>query len=156
MRAALALVAASLAVWPSLSCDQVNSMFAGLWRSTLPAASGPFAGAPELAIGHYGREIAGVAYFKIVQGGSEYVAECPCAFIENKRVDLDARTVDFATKCDDLQLDWSLTLREEGTRRLLEGTVTRADGGPGSAEVQLERDDEFVRDEDKLCPPASP
>ncbi|MEZ4265180.1 MAG: hypothetical protein R3F39_02290 [Myxococcota bacterium] len=156
-RCVLAAALASLAWWPAAGCDELNQMFTGLWRATSVEADGLFEGSPELAIGHFGREVAGVAYFKIVQGGSQYVAECPCAFINHEQLDLDARTVRFSTTCDgSLVLDWRLKLTSEGARRFLEGEVTRADGGPGTAVVRLERAEESVRDEEKQCPPAAP
>jgi hypothetical protein len=156
-RILLAFAVATLASGLTSGCDDLNEMFTGLWRATAVEAEGLFEGSPELAIGHFGREVAGVAYFKIVQGGSEYVASCPCAFINHEQLDLDARTVRFATVCDDgLALDWRLTLSFEGSRRFLDGEVTRADGGPGRAVVRLERSEESVRDSEKQCPPALP
>lgn len=153
----LALAVAASAWWSLAGCDNLNEMFTGLWKATSVDAAGLFEGSPELAIGHFGREVAGVAYFKIVQGGSEYVVSCPCAFINHEQLDLGARTVQFATVCDSgLGLDWRLTMSSEGSRRFLDGEVTRADGGPGRAVVRLERTEDSVRDAEKQCPPATP
>jgi hypothetical protein len=157
MRILLGAAVGLTALWPSVACEDLNQMFTGLWRASAASPGGPVEGAPELAIGHFGREVAGVAYFKIVAGGSEFVSACPCAFIEHQQLDLGRRTVRFATQCDGgPRLDWRLELSIEGARRFLDGEVTRADGGPGSAQFRLERAEEFVRDAEKQCPVVAP
>lgn len=154
--APLALVAILLGAAAAPGCDDPNEVFTGRWESRLPPHEGLVEGAPVLALGHFGREVAGVAYFKKLEpGGAAYDEDCPCAFVEHQGIDLDTPRVSFSTEClaSGVVLDWDLELVEDGEDRLLEGTVTSALGGDVAVAVSLEKTEDFVLAEDKECPP---
>ncbi|MGM0574805.1 MAG: hypothetical protein ACQEXJ_03620 [Myxococcota bacterium] len=133
------------------ACDNPNEMFTGRWEAD-QAHDGVITGAPIVAMGHYGREVAGVVYFDLFPGGPP-VEACPCAFIDRPEVDLDAREVEFDTTCPGaVPQRWQLTLEERGDDLVLVGTVRPADGSPDEVSVELVNKARFVGDEDKECP----
>ena len=175
---------AALALGAAGGCEDPNEMFTGRWASVLPESSAgtdPFDGAPLLAIGHYGREVAGVAYFHQVQGGSSLEPGCRCAFIDHRGVDLDRSRLEFSSRFDvgelvgcsnPTRLDWSLTLQSSLTDdereellaagasedllaslpfRMLRGTVKPANESSGGWAVALVRLSVELAESDRLC-----
>ncbi len=147
-------------------CDNPNTMFHGTWVSTFPAYDGALVGqlegAPVLAMGHFGQEVAGVVYFRVDAAGPLLETDCECAFLEHQSIDFDTRSVVFSTSCYHGELSapepliWTLTLVGEGldSERELSGTVRRL-GDSHEELVQLLQQADFVLDEDKACPRAS-
>jgi hypothetical protein len=162
-----------ICVFPVLGlvgCEDPNKMFEGKWESTsqYDAFEGQLRGVPHLAIGHFGLEVTGVAFFYKALGGSAPETECPCVFIDQQeahRVDLANQELSFSTKCDAIELsetasitlDWHLRLISEDTleeveERYLTGTVRRADGGEAEM-IKLIRTDVILEQADKECSP---
>lgn len=147
------------------ACEDPNTIFHGKWVSQLApyeaALEGELDGAPIVAMGHYGQEVAGIVYFHVDQRGPLLEESCACAYIEHQTLDLDARKVVFSTECaegaapDPRVLIWTLALEGSGfdEDRALHGTVRLGDGAPGQVDVSLLRQSAFVLEEDKQCPP---
>ena len=160
-RATGVAVAAVLLALATLSggCVDTSTIFSGRWESQGAPLDGLLHGVPVLALGHYQREVAGVAYFMASSAtGTRYEAACPCAFVEHNTLDLDLGTVVFETRCDDDAplVRWSLTRVDDGANGevFLEGTVARSDGQAGPVEhVRLLRVREGLTDEERQCPP---
>lgn len=160
---ACALLCTALALG---GCDNPNTMFHGTWVSTVPpyedALQGQLEGAPVLAMGHFGQEVAGVLYFRVDAAGPLLAAECECAFVDHQSIDLDARSVVFSTTCYHGELSppepliWTLALQGGGfdADRVLSGTVRRL-GDDKVEPVELLLQVDFVLDEDKTCPRVS-
>jgi hypothetical protein len=155
-RRALAVTLTALA---ATACEDPNEVFTGRWEATEVASVGLYEGAPLLAIGHYGREVAGVVFFRSAPGGSENTDVCPCAYVDHQRLNLSTREVVFRTDpCSatgSAALDWHLAIvdDDETGERHLEGQVRWADGTPGEESVRLLQTETFVRDEDRICEP---
>ncbi len=134
-------------------CADTSTMFGGRWISRSVLDSGWIAGRPELAVGHYGPEVTGVAYFANAAG--VVVGPCPCAFIDHQSVDLDAGTFRATTAlpCDDSVWLWELTLEtdEAEDRPLLVGTVSKTDGSGDSVDLTLELLDRFIPEDRQAC-----
>jgi len=132
------------------ACDDPSKMFEGRWESVDAVEGSTFlSGRPELSIGHYGRELTGVARFLdrngLVGGG------CACTFIEHQRIELELeRFVAVTEYCDGEVWIWELERVEEEDVTLLEGTVVHARGGE-AAVVKLRLADEFVSEERREC-----
>ncbi len=137
-------------------CVDPNEMFSGRWESRLEPYSGLLEGAPVLALGHFGLEVAGVAYFKQQQpDGALYVEACPCSFIEHQDVDLEDARLAFSTSCGGpaQTLDWDLERVEEGSEVVLQGALRAATGGGEAIGVELVLADEFLSEAERECPP---
>ncbi len=142
-------------------------MFEGVWVSEeapFDALGGQLVGAPVLAVGHFGRNVTGVAYLRKFASG-EYTDSCSCAYIEQRDidvVDLERQTVAFTTTCEDPDpagdppetLVWQLTLSGDLVdEQLLVGTVRRADQSSAHVDITLGRVSTSVEATQKQCPP---
>lgn len=124
-------------------------MFGGVWETPEPISGAPYAGKVSLAIGHFGREMTGVAHL-LDKDGFE-VETCPCAFLTQEALDLSAGTfVLVSQRCQDARWIWRLALDTDGAVEVLTGTVEEQ-GSPGTISLRLELVDRFVPDEDKEC-----
>jgi len=141
-------------------CENPNEAFNGRWGpprggSEIEAASldlGAGAVWPQLHLGHYGQEVAGVATFHTSNLVTTRSPDCSCAFVEHQHLDLDAQTLVVTTTCEALSLDWDLAIRsQESGEIFLEGTVTRADGQGEAQAIVLERLVDVVDPFDPFC-----
>jgi hypothetical protein len=135
-------------------CADASRMFTGMWRAEAPLETAWISGRPELAIGHFGPELTGVVRFLDDDGFP--TASCPCAFLDQQDVDLDARRFVATTElCDgDTRWIWQLTLDDDGADPRLVGDVRRAaDEGTPPVAVSFRLDDEFVPDDRRECAP---
>ena len=150
----------SLLITTGAGCVDSSHIFSGRWESEDAPLQGLLHGVPVLALGHYEREVAGVAYFMANSAtGTLYDPACPCAFVEYNALDVDEGTLAFETQCDAASplLLWALTRVEDAPSGdvFLEGTVSRSDGQPGPViEVRLRRVETTVTDGERQCPPA--
>ena len=135
------------------ACADASRMFTGVWRAETALESMWISGKPELAIGHFGPELTGVAHFRDADGLPD--PTCLCAFIDQQDVDLDQRRfVATTTMCDEPStlLIWQLTLDDDGPDPRLVGDVRRAgDETSTPIAVSFELDDEFVPDDRREC-----
>jgi hypothetical protein len=145
-----------------IGCEDPNEMFHGLWESTATSSEAPYEGAPLIALGHYGLEVTGVAYFHQAIGQSKLVSDCPCAFVVHQGVDLDEKVVRFSTSfeampCegDGTDLDWELVLGTDPLTedKVFEGSVTSSDGSLAAFDVKLRRISRYISPAHRLCPP---
>lgn len=152
---------AALALVCLAGCEDPNSVFEGHWVSNVEYSGTYFNGRPELALGHYGQEVAGVVYFKTGQVGTGHVAGCPCGFVGRSSLDLDARRVVFNTVCETPgdepaePLDWILEIVDDDGVRVLDGTVQLTSTGEQVEQVTLQLTTTTVSDSLKRCPPES-
>lgn len=147
--AAFALAALALS---APACADADRMFTGRWVAHAPLDSAWLVGRPELAIGHFGPEVTGVAWFLDDDGIASRI--CPCTFLDPLTVDLDGRSFAATTTfCDGEVWIWRLTLDADADPQILEGSVEVA-GDPtrAIAGVQLDLVDTFIPDEKKQCP----
>lgn len=166
LRAALWLGALLLMITVS-GCQDPNKMFEGVWVSEAEphdALGGELMGAPVLAIGHFGRNVTGVTYFRKFAYG-EYTDHCSCAFIRQRAidvVDVKEATMAFTTTCENpedetqspVTLLWQLALSGESVdEQRLTGTVRRADDQMTSEDVAFDRVSTIVEETQKQCPP---
>jgi hypothetical protein len=142
------------------ACENPNEVFSGEWGPVNETESGDESsldlGAglvwPQLHLGHYGQEVAGIVTFHNTPLATAPALECPCAFVEHHRLNLDAQTLVFTTRCDDLALDWVLEItRDDLDRVFLKGTVHGGDGSSGPQNVRLERLADEVDPHDPDC-----
>lgn len=159
-KAALTALALALALASQApGCTDTSTIFSGRWESQDAPLDGLLHGVPVLALGHYGREVAGVAYFMASAAtGTLFDTACPCAFVEYNTLNVDRGTLVFETQCDASAplVRWSLTLTADAATGdpVLEGTVARSDGQEGPVEqVRLQRVREGLTDAERQCPP---
>jgi hypothetical protein len=130
------------------ACENPNEVFSGRWgpvnetgsvdESTLDLGADPVW--PQLHLGHYGQEVAGIVTFHNTSLVTDRALECNCAFVEHRHLNLDAQTLVFTTGCDEFALDWDLDItRDDLDRVFLKGTVHGVDGNSGLQELRLER-----------------
>lgn len=146
-------------------CDNPSTMFTGRWEPRVDEdPTGLLAGWPVVAMGQYGAEVAGVIFHMESPEGTSFSQGCPCSWLEHYRVDSAGREVQFTSQCAPPEADlsgpklrWRLSLEEdeETGEALLVGTVG-VDGADEDEAVPLTlvRVDDYLRDEDKRCPPA--
>ena len=151
--------ASLLCVCLVLGCENPNEAFNGRWG---PPETGDTSGAsidlgsglvwPQLHLGHYGLEVAGVVTFHPSELVTGTAPECACSFVQHRHLNLDAQTLVFTTQCGDDSADWALAItRNEAEQVFLEGTVERTDGSIPSQPVRLERSLESVDPFDPFC-----
>lgn len=138
-----------------MGCEDPNSMFSGRWVSTTETGDDLLEGVPELALGHFGLEVAGIVFYHM-PGGAILASDCPCSYVEHRWIDQDERRLEFSTTCGDeaSALLWRLEIVDDSDRdeRLLVGKITPADGSAGSAEVELRFETSLLAPEDRQCP----
>jgi len=142
------VVAAALG---AAGCENLNQRFSGFWRTSDPVASTFFSGKVSLALGHYGRELTGVAHY--LDGIGTELKECSCSFLALQEIDLAAGTfVAASDHCGDPRWIWRLELDTEGESDALVGTIEEQ-GGTVTVPVRLDlpTGDRFVPDEQKAC-----
>ena len=133
-------------------CTNADRALTGRWASTMSLSSDWLVGRPELAIGHYGTELTGVAWFLDADGIVPRV--CPCSFIDNRAVDVAHETFNAQTTfCDNSTWIWRLTLDDTVTPPELAGTVEVAGDASRVLDISFALVDTFIPDEEKLCPP---
>ena len=108
---------AVLLAWFAMGCENPNEAFSGRWgpsESINAAESSIDLGAgdvwPQLHLGHYGLEVAGVVTFHpsdLVAGTS---TDCACSFVQHRHLNLDAQTLVFTTDCRGETADWALAI----------------------------------------------
>ena len=128
-------------------CENPNEAFSGRWgpseaiapeAASIDLGSGPVW--PQLHLGHYGLEVAGVATFHSSELATGMASACQCAFVEHRHLNLDAQTLVFTTQCDGQTVDWALAIaRDDDDGVFLEGTVERTGGAEPPQEIRLER-----------------
>ena len=142
-----------------MGCEDPNSMFSGRWASTSETKGDLLEGVPELALGHFGLEVAGIVFYRI-PGGALPVSDCPCSYVEHRWIDQDERRMEFSTSCGDVStsLLWRLEIVDDADsdERHLVGKVTPADGSAGSADVKLLFETALLAPEDRQCPALAP
>ncbi len=156
LRVAALLVAALGLLAPA--CEDPNAVFTGLWKGEV-RAEGLVEGYPSLRLGHYGLEVAGTVRFFKTSSEAVEVEQCPCLYVDHRRLDLGAREVVFTTTCGEaVPVEWRLAIRddEETDQRWLEGTVRPADGSPGEQTIALRLVQTFIGDEERACDDAPP
>jgi len=132
-------------------CSDASRMFTGRWVARAPLEETWLTGKPELAIGHFGPELTGVAYY-FESLGAVPDPLCPCAFIDHKEVDLDRAELTATTERCGVgpTLIWFLELDEDGDGNpFLTGTV-----GPDDtqrAHIDLDLVDAFVPEDLRVC-----
>ena len=151
--------ASLLCVCLVLGCDNPNEAFNGRWgpsetgdssESSIDLGSGPVW--PQLHLGHYGLEVAGVVTFHPSELVTGTAPECACSLVQHRHLNLDAQTLVFTTECGDDSADWALAItKNEDDQVFLEGTVERTDGSMALQEVRLERSLESVDAFDPFC-----
>ncbi|MCB9734567.1 MAG: hypothetical protein H6745_18430 [Deltaproteobacteria bacterium] len=137
------------------SCADASSLFTGRWAAqTLVTSTWAFpTGLPELAIGHFGNEVAGVAWFLDENGLASGPESCRCSFVDGQTVKpAQGRLVVNTTFCDGAVWQWRLELDDSGDAPVLRGQVLATDGSGDSVDVELERIDTFIPEERKECP----
>lgn len=133
------------------SCSDTNRAFTGRWVSAASLDSDWLVGRPELAIGHFGPEVTGVAWFLDEDGIENPI--CPCEFIDHRAVDLDRETLVVSTTfCDGSLWLWRLALEEgDGDEPALVGTVEVSGDATRVLDVRLELLSTFIPNERKRC-----
>ena len=154
-RQATALVLASCVL--GLGCSDPRDAFHGVWEPASPLVeSDVVAGEPVVALGHYGREVAGVVYYRVT-GGSRFRQPCPCSFVDHLSYDSEAAKMKFETACDTQSQRhlWSLELVEDPTdgQPIIAASVNRADGQGPTDYLELRRVDTDIPARYKACPP---
>ncbi|MCC6620657.1 MAG: hypothetical protein IT385_05355 [Deltaproteobacteria bacterium] len=141
-----------LAACSLVACTDASRMFTGRWEATAPVDQAWLDGRPELAIGHFGAELTGVVFYQDDYGVVEQ-ADCPCAFIDQDRLDLDREEVVFETEhCDQPILIWSLARFEDDDGDLfLVGRV--GPSGVTPVDITLSLTDTFVPEDLRECEP---
>ena len=153
-------VRASLAcVCLVLGCENPNEAFSGRWgpsetgdasESSIDLGSGSVW--PQLHLGHYGLEVAGVVTFHPTELVTGMVPECACSLVQHRHLNLDAQTLVFTTQCGDSSVDWALAIVSSGDDQVvLEGTVERIDASAPPQTIRLERSLESVDPFDPFC-----
>ena len=140
-----------------LGCSDPSDAFHGVWEPvSTPSETVVVNGEPLLALGHYGREAAGVMYYR-VPGGSRFEQLCPCAFVEHLSYNAADTTMKFETACGDATSRhlWNLELLEDPAdgQRTIAATVSYANGEGGIDYVEFQRIDSEVPSRFKACPP---
>lgn len=133
-------------------CTDADRALTGRWVSEAPIASSWLVGKTELTIGHFGPELTGVAWFDDDDGVASRV--CPCAFIDQLTLDLDAKHFTASTDfCDGEKWLWDLTLDESVDPPVLVGRVEvkDAEGLQPIEDIRLVLSDTFIPDDRKLC-----
>ena len=151
--------ALALLVCVAWGCENPNEAFNGRWgppetgdaaESSIDLGLGPMW--PELHLGHYGLEVAGVVTFHTSNLVTGTVPECECSFVQHQHLNLDAGSLVFTTHCGSATADWALAIiRNEDDQVFLEGTVERTDGTISIQEIRLERSLVFVDPFDPFC-----
>lgn len=153
----LALVAASVVTLAG--CGDVSHMFGGMWKSEAALSASFITGRPELAIGHFGREMTGIVRF--LDEDAIVEQECGCAYLDQQDVDLDNQHfIATTTLCaeadeDPVILIWDLTYDDGGADPRLFGEVRVAnDDITTPVPVSFRLDDRFVPDDKHVaCDP---
>ena len=156
---ALRLPAVALLVCLAVGCENPNQAFSGRWgpsESIDPADSSIDLGAgpvwPQLHLGHYGLEVAGVATFHPSELVTGPTATCACSLVEHRHLNLDTQALVFTTDCGGEMVDWALAItRDEDDQVFLQGTVERTDGTGPPQTLRLERSLESVDPFDPFC-----
>jgi len=135
-----------------VACTDASRRFSGRWEATAALDEAWLDGRPELAIGHFGAELTGVVWYNDDYGVVPQAA-CPCAFIDQDRIDLDDGSFVITTeRCAGPVLVWTLASVEDDDGEVaLEGEV-----GPSGVQpvaIKLERTDTFVPDDVRACDP---
>ena len=134
------------------ACADASRRFTGVWRAVEPLDSTWLTGRPELAIGHFGRELTGVVHFLDDNGLPSQ--SCPCAFLDQRGLDLDLGTfVVTAEVCDAGIWAFEATLDENGADPALEVTVYRTDATSDRVTGRFVLEDVFVSDDRRECEP---
>lgn len=151
--------ALSLLVCVVWGCENPNEAFNGRWgppetgdaaESSIDLGSGPIW--PQLHLGHYGQEIAGIVTFHSSDLATGTASDCACSFVEHRHLNLDALTLVFTTQCGGDTADWALAItRDETDQVFLEGTVERTDASGSVQEIRLERSLESVDPFSPFC-----
>ena len=147
------------------ACENPNEVFSGRWgpvnekgsvdESTLDLGAGTVW--PQLHLGHYGQEVAGIVTFHNTSLVTDRALDCPCSFVEHRHLNLDAQTLVFTTRCDEFALDWDLAItRDDLGGTFLEGTVYGVDGTSELHTLRLERLADEVNPHDPKCDADSP
>ncbi len=141
----------------AVACSNPNDLFSGLWEPvSYNATSTIIDGVPTLALGQYGREVAGVVYFK-VPGGSQFRQPCACAYVDHLRYVGDDATLDFETRCEGHSVAtlWGLELLDSPATAevTLIARFKRADAQSDLEEITFRRVQSFVDDAQTRCPP---
>lgn len=133
------------------ACSDLDRAFTGRWLALEPLDSDWLVGRPELAIGHFGPEVTGVAWFLDDDGIENPI--CPCEFIDHRAVDLGTESfVVSTTFCDGSLWLWRLALVDgDGDEPVLEGTVEVSGDPTRVLDVRLERLSTFIPNERKRC-----
>lgn len=140
----------------ALGCSDPSDQFHGVWEATsLPADTVVVNGEPLMALGHYGREVSGIVYYRI-PGGSRFDPACPCSYVEHLSYNADDSRMKFETGCEDASRRlWSLELMQDATdgQPVIAATVRYADGQGSSDYMEFQRVDREVPTRQKACPP---
>lgn len=149
----VATLAWSLAVSLGLTaCADASRRFTGVWRATESLDAAWLTGRPELAIGHFGRELTGVVHF--LDDNGLPVSSCPCAFLDQRDLDLELGTfVVTAEVCDAGVWAFEATLDEDGADPALEVSVYRTDASGERVSGRFVLEDVFVSDDRRECQP---
>lgn len=140
---------------PVAGCADASDLFTGRWAATSLVTStwGFPTGLPELAIGHFGNEVAGVAWFLDDNGIPNGPAPCRCSFIDGQTVKPgDGRLIINTTFCDGAIWQWRLQLDDTSDGPVLRGQVLATDGSGDTVDIELERIDTFIPEQRKECP----
>jgi hypothetical protein len=140
-------------------CENPNEAFNGRWgppeigdeeESSIDLGLGEMW--PQLHLGHYGLEVAGVVTFHTSNLVTGKVSECTCSFVQHHHLNLDAGSLVFTTNCGSATADWALEItRNEDDQVFLEGEVVRTDDPLDIQEIRLERSVVFVDPFDPFC-----
>lgn len=149
------LVGVALALFIA-GCSNPNEVFSGVWQ---PVEDGEYIvidGVPTLALGHFGREVAGVVYFN-VPGGSLFRQPCACAFVDHLRYNADESTLEFESVCDGqpVAVLWNLELTDDPLtgETVLQADVRQADGLSVTDTITFRKVEDVVSDAQRACPP---
>ena len=150
--------AVALVVCLTCGCENPNEAFSGRWGpsetggsqdASIDLGSGPVW--PQLHLGHYGLEVAGVVTFHASDLVTGPAQECACSFVQHRHLNLEAQTLVFTTRCGEDTADWALAITRNEDQIFLEGTVERTDASMPVQEIRLERSLESVDAFDPFC-----
>jgi len=146
-------------------CENPNEVFSGRWGPPISPESGTSSAIdlgeglvwPQLHLGHYGQEVAGVVTFHTTELVTSTTSSCSCAFVEHRHLNLDAQTLVFTTHCSSVGMDWDLAItRDVDGQAFLEGTVHRLDDPDTAQPLRLERLVDSVDPFDPFCEEGAP
>jgi hypothetical protein len=156
-----------------VGCENPNEAFSGRWGPVVSPES--FEGSavdldwgqvwPQLHLGHYGQEVAGIVTFHKTELATDRASECPCAFVEHSSLNLDSQTLVVTTRCPEASFDWDLAItRDEGDGIFLKGWLTIHDidrnskhtGKSDKHTIRLERLADEVNAHDPSCEASPP